>query len=129
MRAATAVLALIFLAACTRTLELTRLTDGATGTGTLDLSARSVTVILPSGETARGAYTKLTTDDIRSDSLFHGANLADLLGTHQTERLYVYAQLTGEQGTKVEMVLTVDWLGHGFGVARAGGREDCRVTF
>jgi hypothetical protein len=129
MRLVAAMLSLVLWTGCARALELTALTDGAMGTGTLDVWTRSVTVTLPSGETARGHYTTLTTGEISPSSFFYGVNLGELLGRHQTERLYGYARLTGERGTVVELILTGDWLGHGFGVARTDRREEYRIAF
>lgn len=129
MRLVAVMLCLVLWAGCTRTLELTDLSNSAMGTGTLDVWTRTVTVTLPSGETAQGACTKLTADEIGSQSLFHGANLGELLGQHQSERLYGYARLTGEQGTAVELILSGDWLGHGLGVARTSRNGEYRIAF
>lgn len=86
-------------------------------------------VALPTGEMAAGSYTKLTMAEIGPESLFFGANAGDLLGRHAAERIYGYARLAGEQGTSVEMIFAVDWLGHGYGVARTSLQEEYRVTF
>jgi len=86
-------------------------------------------VALPTGEMAAGSYTKLTMAEIGLESLFFGANAGDLLGRHAAERIYGYARLAGEQGTSVEMIFAVDWLGHGYGVARTSLKEEYRVTF
>ncbi len=117
------------LAACTHSVELVNLKDGSTLSGTHSLWRHSLTVTLPTGETATGPYTKLTTADIGHDSLFFGANAGELLGRHAAERVYGYARLTGEGGTVMEIIFASDWLGHGHGVARTSLKEEYRVTF
>ena len=119
----------LLLVACTRSLELVNLTDGSVLAGTHRVWDRSMTVMLPAGETAQGFYTKLSTADIGTESLFFGANAGELLGLHRAERIYGYARLTGERGTVVEIIFASDWLGHGFGVARTSSNEEYRVTF
>ncbi len=117
------------LAACTHTVELVNLKDGSTLSGMHSLWHHSLTVTLPTGETATGPYTKLTTADIGDGSLFFGANADELLGRHTAERVYGYARLTGEWGTVMEIIFASDWLGHGHGVARTSLKEEYRVTF
>jgi hypothetical protein len=117
------------LVACTRTMELVDLKTGATLTGTHRLWTRTISVTLPTGETAVGTTTPLTTAELGPDSLFFGANAGELLGPHATDRLYGYAKLTGAQGTVVELIFAADWLGHGYGVARTSLDEEYRVTF
>jgi hypothetical protein len=117
------------LAACTHAIELVNLKDGSTLSGTHSLWHQSLTVALPTGETATGSYTKLTTAEIGEGSLFSGANAGELLGRHTAERVYGYARLTGEGGTVVEIIFASDWFGHGYGVARTSLKEEYRVTF
>ncbi len=124
-----ALLAGLLLVACTRTVELVDLHNGSVLTGTHNLWHRSVSVSLPTGETAAGTYTKLTAADIGAESLFFGANMGELLGRHTVEQVSGYARLTGERGTVVEIVFFSDWLGHGHGVARTSLKEEYRVTF
>lgn len=119
----------LLLAACTRPVQFVDLQNGASLTGTHSLWFRSITVSLPTGETVTGTYTKLTASDMGPGSLFFGANAGELLGLHAIERVYGYARMTGEQGSVVEMIVTSDWLGHGYGVARTSGKEEYRVTF
>jgi hypothetical protein len=116
------------LAACAGTIELVDLKTGATPAGTHRLLSRSMSVVLPTGETAAGAYTKLTMAELGPDSLFFGANAGELLGRHAAERIYGHARLKGGQGTVVEILFASDWLGHGYGVARTSTREEYRVT-
>jgi len=122
-------LIMILLAACARSVELVNLATGSVLAGTHRVWDRSMTIALPTGETARGSYTKLTTADIGAESLFFGANAGELLGLHRAERIYGYARLTGERGTVVEIIFASDWLGHGYGVARTSSHEEYRVTF
>jgi len=117
------------LAACTHSVELVNLRDGSALSGTHSLWRHSLTVALPTGETATGTYTKLTTAEIGEGSLFYGANPGELLGRHTAERVYGYARLTGESGTVVEIIFASDWFGHGHGVARTSLTEEYRVTF
>lgn len=124
-----ALLAALLLAACTRTVELVDLHNGSVLTGTHHFWHRSITVSLPTGETATGSYTKLATSDIGTESLFFGANAGELLGRHTAERVFGYARLTGERGTVVEIIFAGDWFGHGYGVARTSLMEEYRVTF
>ena len=119
----------LLLAACARSVELVNLATGSVLAGTHRVWDRSMTIALPTGETARGSYTKLTTADIGAESLFFGANAGELLGLHRAERIYGYARLTGERGTVVEIIFASDWLGHGYGVARTSSHEEYRVTF
>jgi hypothetical protein len=123
------VLIALSLAGCTRSVELVDLTTGSALAGTHSLWSRSMSVSLRTGETARGTYTKLTTDEIGPGSLFFGANAGELLGRHAAELVYGHARLTGEQGTVVEIIFASDWLGHGYGVARTSLKEEYRVTF
>ena len=122
-------LLVLSLAACTHTIELVNLKDGSTLSGRHSLWQHSLTVTLPTGETATGTYTKLTTADIREGSLFFGANAGELLGRHTPERMYGYAWLSGEEGIVMEIIFASDWLGHGYGVARTSLKEEYRVTF
>jgi len=122
-------LIMILLAACARSVELVNLATGSVLAGTHRVWDRSMTIALPTGETARGSYTKLTTADIGKESLFFGANAGELLGLHRAERIYGYARMTGERGTVVEIIFASDWLGHGYGVARTSSHEEYRVTF
>lgn len=117
------------LAACTYTVEMVNLNDGSILSGTHSLWRHSLTMTLPTGETATGPYTKLTTADIREGSLFFGANAGELLGRHPTELVYGYARLIGEGGAVMEIIFASDWLGHGHGVARTSLKEEYRVTF
>jgi hypothetical protein len=117
------------LAACTHAIELVNLRDGSTLSGMHSPWRQSLTVALPTGETATGSYTKLTTAEIVESSLFFGANAGELLGRHAAERVYGYARLTGEGGTVVEIIFASDWFGHGYGVARTSLKEEYRVTF
>ena len=119
----------LLLVACTRPVELVNLQSGAALTGTHDLWLRSITLSLPTGETATGIYTRLTTSDIGPESLFFGANAGELLGRHTADRVYGYIRMAGGQGSIVEMVFASDWLGHGYGVARTNLKEEYRVTF
>lgn len=123
-----ALIALPF-AACTRAVELVDLRTGATLSGTHHLWTRVISVTLPTGETATGTTTKLTTAEIGPDSLFFGANVGDLLGRQTPDRIYGYARLTGDRGTVVEIIFAADWLGHGSGVARTSHQAEYRVTF
>ncbi len=127
--ACAALLATLLLVACTRTVELVDLHNGSVLTGTHSLWRRSVSVSLPTGETAAGPYTQLTAADIGAESLFFGANVGELLGRHTVEQVSGYARLIGERGTVVEIIFSSDWLGHGHGVARTSLKEEYRVTF
>lgn len=124
-----ALLTALLLVACTRTVELVDLHNGSVLTGTHNFWQRSVSVSLPTGETAAGTYTKLTTADIGAESLFFGATAGELLGRYTVEQVSGYARLTGERGTVVEIIFSSDWLGHGHGVARTSLKEEYRVTF
>jgi len=126
---ALAVLLALPLAACTRTIELVDLKTGTALEGAHHVWSRSMSVVLPTGETATGTYTKLTTAELGPESLFFGANAGELLGRHAAERVYGYARLQGGQGTVVEIIFASDWLGHGYGVARTSTKEEYRVTF
>lgn len=117
------------LAACTRVVEFVDLRTGATLAGSHHLWTQTLSVALPTGETATGTTTKLTTAEIGPESLFFGVNVGELLGRQTPDRLYGYARLTGERGTVVEIIFTADWLGHGSGVARTSLHEEYRVTF
>lgn len=117
------------LAACAGTIEFVDLKTGATLAGTHHLWSRSMSVVLPTGETAAGTYTKLTMAELGPDSLFFGANAGELLGRHEAGRVYGCARLKGEQGTVMEIIFASDWLGHGYGVARTGTKEEYRVAF
>ena len=127
--AAPSLLVALLFVACTRPVQFVNLQSGAALTGTHSLWHRSITVLLPTGETVTGTYTKLTATDIGPESLFFGANAGELLGLHAVERVYGYVRLTGEQGSVVEMIFTSDWLGHRYGVARTSLKEEYRVTF
>jgi hypothetical protein len=124
-----ALLCTLPFAACTRTLELIDLKTGSAITGAHSPWNRSMSVVLPTGETAWGTYTKLTMAEIGPESLFFGANAGELLGRHTIEQIYGYARLTGEQGTVVEIIFASDWLGRGSGVARTSSKEEYLVTF
>lgn len=124
-----ALLTALLLVACTRTVELVDLRNGSVLTGTHNLWHRSLSISLPTGETAAGPYTKLTASDIGSESLFFGANVGELLGRHTVEHVSGYVRLSGERGTVVEIIFSSDWLGHGHGVARTSLKEEYRVTF
>jgi hypothetical protein len=124
-----ALLAALLLIACTRTVELVDLHNGSVLTGTHSLWYRSVSISLPTGETAVGAYTKLTASDIGAESLFWGVNAGELLGRYAVAHVSGYARLIGERGTVVEIIFSSDWLGHGHGVARTSLKEEYRVTF
>jgi hypothetical protein len=124
-----ALLTALSLFACTRPVELVNPKTGSVLTGTHSLWSRSMSIVLPTGETATGAYTKLMTSDIGPESLFFGANFGELLGRHAAERVYGYVRMTGERGSVLEMIFTGDWLGHGYGVVRTSLQEEYRVTF
>jgi hypothetical protein len=129
-RAALAVLLLALpLAACARTIELVDLQTGSTLAGTHSLWTRSMTVVLPTGDTVTGTYTRLTTTEIGPGSLFFGANAGELLGRHETGRVYGHARLESGRGAVMEIIFASDWLGHGHGIARTGLKEEYRVTF
>lgn len=117
------------LAACTRAVELVDLQTGTTLSGTHHLWTRTIVVTLPTGETATGMATTLTTAEIGPGSLFFGANVGELLGRHTPDRFHGYARLTGDRGSVVEIIFAADWLGRGFGVARTSHREEYRVRF
>jgi len=124
-----ALLAALFLIACTRTVELVDLHNGSVFTGTHSLWHRSVSVSLPTGETAAGPYTKLAASDIGAESLFFGVNAGELLGRHTVAQISGYARLIGERGTVVEIIFSSNWLGHGHGVARTSLKKEYRVMF
>ncbi|MEW6247652.1 MAG: hypothetical protein AB1555_13230 [Nitrospirota bacterium] len=120
-------LALFF--ACASAITLYDLKTGETLTGDHRPLTQTIIITLPTGETLEGRYQKLTTLLIKEDSLFYRANLGALLGRNTGERLYGHARLTGDRGTLMEMVLAVEWTGHGFGVARTRAGNEYRVTF
>ncbi len=124
-----AVAALVLFTACASTITLYDLKTGETLTGDHRLLTRTITVTLPTGETLQGRYQKLTTLLINEDSLFYGVSLGALLGRNTGERLYGHTLLTGDRGIVMEMVLAVEWTGHGFGVARTRAGNEYRATF
>lgn len=117
------------LAACIRTVELVDLKTGSVLAGTQSPWNRSMAIVLPTGETAAGTYTKLTTAELGPDSLFFGANMGELLGRQTPDLVYGHARLTGGRGTVVEIIFASNWIGHGHGVARTSLKEEYRVTF
>jgi hypothetical protein len=120
-----ACLIVVLSAACSRDFIVTNLDDGSHIYATLNVVERELTLTLPDGETAVGTVGMLTTHAIGEGSLFFGANVGRMLGRNVgVERLYGHVRAIGTRNTTIEAVLTVDWLGHGFGIAKtADGRQ------
>jgi hypothetical protein len=121
--------ALTLSSACASAITLYDLKTGETLTGDHRPLTQTIILTLPSGEILEGRYQKLTTLRIKEDSLFYRANLGALLGRNTGERFYGHALLTGDRGAVMELVLAVEWTGHGFGVARTRAGNEYRVTF
>lgn len=128
-RALLIALTLSLLVACSQHIQLISTADGSAITGTHNAWRRTIAVTLPSGVRLEGPYQSLTTDSIGEGSLFFGANTAELLGRPMSGRIHGYARLTGSGSTVLEMVFALEWIGRGYGVARASTGEEYRVMF
>lgn len=122
-------LALLLLAACSSRVQFIATADGTTLTGAHDAWRQTIAVTLPSGARLEGSYQFLTTGAIGEGSLFFGANVAELLGRHMSGRMHGYARLTGQEGTVLEIVFALEWMGRGYGVARTSLGDEYRVVF
>jgi len=122
-------LALLLLSACSHQVQFIKNADGTTLTGAHHIWQRTIAVTLPSGESLEGSYEPLSTGTIGEGSLFFGANIAALLGTHMSGRFHGYARLTGSQGTVLEIVFAFEWIGRGYGIARTSLGDEYRVAF
>ncbi len=122
-------LALSLLAACSHQIRFIATADGTTLTGTHDIWRQTIAVTLPSGARLEGPYQTLTTGAIGEGSLFFGVNVAELLGRHMSGQVHGYARLIGPEGTVLELVFALEWIGRGYGVARTSLGDEYRVVF
>lgn len=122
-------LTLSLFVACSHPIQFISTADGTAITGTHDVWRRTIAVTVPSGVRLEGPYQPLTTDSIGEGSLFFGANIVELIGRPMSGRTHGYARLTGSDSTVLELVFALEWIGRGYGVARASTGEAYWVTF
>ena len=118
------------LVGCTREFIVRNLDDASQIQASLNLIRQELVLTFPDGETAVGTVRTLTTEAIGEGSLFFGANVGLMLGRNVgIERLYGHVRAIGNRDTTIEAVLAVDWLGHGYGVAKTSDGREWPIAF